>query len=101
MFVFTLVLSNCVFLCSKQSLTNSRMPVRLCSSFYELKGRKMDPSKIKSIILDLDGTLLTNDKTILPYTENILHSLEKQGIKLIFATGRTLRSKLEFNNRFS
>ena len=43
---------------------------------------------IKLIALDLDGTLLTPEKTISDKTRNALIELQKQGIKLILASGR-------------
>ena len=43
---------------------------------------------IKLIALDLDGTLLTSDKTISDKTKETLIELQKQGIKLILASGR-------------
>lgn len=43
---------------------------------------------IKLIALDLDGTLLTSDKTISDKTRETLIELQKQGIKLILASGR-------------
>jgi Cof subfamily protein (haloacid dehalogenase superfamily) len=61
----------------------------------------MNSLPVQGIILDLDGTLLSNKKEILPYTKQILHTLENQGIKLVFATGRTLKSTLEYIGFFS
>ncbi|WP_354624501.1 Cof-type HAD-IIB family hydrolase [Psychromonas sp. MME2] len=37
---------------------------------------------------DLDGTLLTSDHKISPFTKNILTQLHNQGVDFIFATGR-------------
>ncbi len=48
----------------------------------------MEIQKPKMIAFDLDGTLLRDDKTISDYTLNILDECQKQGIKIIFATGR-------------
>lgn len=44
---------------------------------------------IKAIVCDMDGTLLTSDHTISPKTFNKLVELQKQGIKLIIASGRS------------
>lgn len=44
---------------------------------------------IKAIALDLDGTLLTDDKKISETNKKILKELEKKGIKVILVTGRT------------
>ena len=37
---------------------------------------------------DLDGTLLTSDHKILPFTKKVLTQLHKQGKEFVFATGR-------------
>ncbi|MEK4843384.1 Cof-type HAD-IIB family hydrolase [Staphylococcus sp. FSL W8-0271] len=44
------------------------------------------------ICLDLDGTLLNDDKKITPYTKKVLTILQKQGHKLMIATGRPYRA---------
>ncbi|MCD7810074.1 MAG: Cof-type HAD-IIB family hydrolase [Erysipelotrichaceae bacterium] len=44
--------------------------------------------KIKMIVMDLDGTLLTSQRTISPYTKNVLIELQKNNISIILATGR-------------
>ncbi len=44
--------------------------------------------KIKMIGLDLDGTLLTSDKKLLPYTKQVLAEAIKRGILVLMATGR-------------
>ncbi len=43
---------------------------------------------IKMIVTDLDGTLLRENKTISGYTISILKSCRKNGIKVVYATGR-------------
>lgn len=43
---------------------------------------------IKMIALDLDGTLLRDDKTVSQYTAEILERCRKRGIKIIYATVR-------------
>lgn len=43
---------------------------------------------IKLIVMDLDGTLLRNDKSISDYTKNVLNNCRKKGIKVVYATGR-------------
>lgn len=40
------------------------------------------------IALDLDGTLLTPDKTILPASIEALHKAQQAGIKILIVTGR-------------
>ena len=37
---------------------------------------------------DLDGTLLTSDHKIAPFTKKILNQLHQQGKEFVFATGR-------------
>jgi len=42
----------------------------------------------KIVASDLDGTLLTSDHQILPFTKQVLIQLHEQGKQFIFATGR-------------
>ena len=51
---------------------------------------------IKLIALDLDGTLLTSDKTITVRTKDILARAMARGVTVIIATGRMLCSALHF-----
>ncbi len=44
------------------------------------------------ICLDLDGTLLTDEKKISPYTKQVIQALIKDGHKVIISTGRPYRS---------
>ena len=44
--------------------------------------------RIKMIGLDLDGTLLTEKKELLPYTRQVLDKAIKEGILVLMATGR-------------
>ncbi|HWO75054.1 MAG TPA: Cof-type HAD-IIB family hydrolase [Bacillus sp. (in: firmicutes)] len=44
------------------------------------------------IALDLDGTLLRDDKTISPYTKDIIHKVKEQGHQVMISTGRPFRS---------
>lgn len=44
------------------------------------------------IVLDLDGTLLTDDKIISPYTKNILAKAREAGHQVMIATGRPFRA---------
>ncbi|MCL2397854.1 MAG: HAD family hydrolase [Defluviitaleaceae bacterium] len=43
----------------------------------------------KMIVCDLDGTLLRTDKTVSPYTLDILHRCRQTGIKFAIATARS------------
>ena len=51
---------------------------------------------IKLIALDLDGTLLTSDKTITVRTKDILARAMARGVTVTIATGRMLCSALHF-----
>lgn len=44
------------------------------------------------IALDLDGTLLNDNKTISPFTKNIIHKIREQGHLVMISTGRPYRS---------
>lgn len=48
------------------------------------------------IVLDLDGTLLTQDQQILPYTKNVLMEAQSQGHHVMIATGRPFRASLPY-----
>lgn len=52
--------------------------------------------RIKAVALDLDGTLLTEDKKITETTKQILKELERKGIKIYLVTGRTYVSAKPF-----
>lgn len=43
---------------------------------------------IKWIAMDMDGTLTTSEKTITPYTQEVLKKAQEKGFKLILASGR-------------
>ena len=44
---------------------------------------------IKMIAVDLDGTLLRNDKTVSDYTTRVLRACKQHGAKVVFATARS------------
>ena len=44
--------------------------------------------EIKMIVLDLDGTILHDDKSLSDYSKDIIQKCRKKGIKVIFATVR-------------
>ncbi len=46
---------------------------------------------IRAIFFDLDGTLLTGDKSVLPSTWEVLRQCRRKGIRLFVATGRSSR----------
>ncbi len=60
----------------------------------------MNPTTITTIIMDLDGTLLSSRKSVLPFTKNILTELQKKGILLGFASGRSAASAQAFTDLF-
>ncbi len=47
---------------------------------------------IKMVALDLDGTLLTSDKTISKINETILKQIHDEGIKVVLCTGRPINA---------
>ncbi|ONI44304.1 HAD family hydrolase [Candidatus Epulonipiscioides gigas] len=54
---------------------------------------------IKLVAIDMDGTLLKDDKTISQNTKDIILKARKNGVKIVLATGRPmegLKSTLEF-----
>lgn len=58
---------------------------------------------IKMISIDLDGTLLKSDKTICKKSLSSIYSLKKQGVIIVFNTGRPFKlipKKLLFGNDY-
>lgn len=53
-------------------------------------------SHIKAVAIDLDGTLLTSEKHITPYTIEILQAVMGKGVKVAIATGRSLATAIRF-----
>lgn len=56
-------------------------------------GRKVAMSTVKMIVTDLDDTLLRSDKSISPYTLDMLKQVRAKGIKTAFATARGASAK--------
>lgn len=52
--------------------------------------------EIKVIAMDMDGTLLRSDNTISDYTKKVLLDVQKQGIQLVLASGRSYRKLLSY-----
>lgn len=50
------------------------------------------------IVLDLDGTLLTDEKTISSRTKQTIHAAMEQGHEVMIATGRPFRSSVPYYN---
>jgi Cof subfamily protein (haloacid dehalogenase superfamily) len=53
---------------------------------------KIDPSKIKALAIDLDGTTLLPDTTLGERTRNCLGKLISAGMQIIISTGRAVES---------
>lgn len=53
-----------------------------------MKGTDKVKRKIKMVGLDLDGTLLTDKKELLPYTKDVLKRALEMGVVVLVATGR-------------
>ncbi|GHP14843.1 haloacid dehalogenase [Lentilactobacillus fungorum] len=51
---------------------------------------------IKMVALDLDGTLLTSDKTISKGNEQVLRQLHQTGVKVVLCTGRPINAIWRF-----
>lgn len=51
---------------------------------------------IKAIVMDMDGTLLDSNNKILPETKQALITLEKAGVSLILASGRSYTRLLPY-----
>ena len=50
----------------------------------------------KTIIVDLDRTLLHTDKTLSTHTAEVLNACKKQGIRIMVATARPLRTTIQY-----
>jgi len=51
---------------------------------------------IKMIVTDLDRTLLRTDKTISEYSISVFERLRENGVKIVFATARPVRTVTQF-----
>ena len=51
---------------------------------------------IKMIVTDLDNTLLRTDKTISEYTKSVFKHCQNMGIKIVFATARSLEGSQDY-----
>ena len=56
----------------------------------------MNKLNIKTIALDLDGTLLDNEHNIQPKTKKALIKLHNEGVKIILASGRPVLAMLKY-----
>ena len=51
---------------------------------------------LDAIVMDMDGTLLDPNNKILPETKAALIACQKQGTKLVLASGRSYTSLLSY-----
>lgn len=52
--------------------------------------------KAKAVVFDMDDTLLRDDRSISPYTQEVLHRAAKAGVHVIPASGRAQSSMMPF-----
>ena len=53
-------------------------------------------ANVKTIVVDLDKTLLHTDKTLFEYTVGVLKECKRQAIKIMVATARPLRTAMQY-----
>lgn len=51
--------------------------------------------EIKTIALDIDGTLLDSNGNIMPKTKKALLELQDKGVHILLASGRPIKSMLK------
>lgn len=51
-----------------------------------------EKQEVKLIALDMDGTLLTSEHQVTPYTEEVIAKALEKGIQVVLSTGRWLNS---------
>lgn len=56
----------------------------------------IDPVSIKTIVVDLDRTLLHTDKSLSEHTVKVLSECKRHGIKIMVATARPLRATKQY-----
>ncbi|MBQ3541575.1 MAG: HAD family hydrolase [Oscillospiraceae bacterium] len=61
--------------------------------------RMKNVPKIKTVVVDLDRTLLHTDKTLSPYTLEVLKACKEKGLRLLIATARPQRTAEQFYER--
>ncbi len=63
--------------------------------------KNLNPSELRFIAMDMDGTILDEGYQLSPYVANTLKKLQNQGKKLIIATGRVYTAaKITLANSF-
>ena len=63
---------------------------------FDLGLASKDHVNVKTIVVDLDRTLLYTDKTLSAYTVKVFNECKKCGIKIIVATARPLRTAKQY-----
>jgi Cof subfamily protein (haloacid dehalogenase superfamily) len=58
----------------------------------------IDPTNVKLLAFDLDGTLIVAHQGIFPYTKKVLTSLRQRGVLITIATGRILPAVIDYAN---
>lgn len=66
-----------------QYLDNEREQERL-----EQEREEQHPRGLRLLVMDLDGTLTNDEKRILPETKETLMRLQREGVRLVLASGR-------------
>ena len=60
-----------------------------------------DPSKIKALVFDLDGTILTPDNKLTLRTVNAIKKCKERGIRIIISTGRVISAAEPYRKAIS
>lgn len=55
--------------------------------------------EIKTIVLDIDGTLLDSNASIMPKTKKALLELQEKGVNILLASGRPIKSMLKLASK--
>ena len=63
---------------------------------FDFRRTLVDYVNVKTIVVDLDRTLLHTDKTISAYTIKVFNECKKCGIKIIVATARPFRTAKQY-----
>lgn len=64
----------------------------------QVRWRLKTPGSIQAMVMDMDGTLLNEHNEISPQTLQMLMDLQKQGVKLVLASGRSYPRLLPYAN---
>lgn len=75
------------------------VPEELLSPIRAAAGKTNTKTNIKILFADLDGTLLTSEKTVTPYTYSVLKRFCESGGIFVLSSGRPLKSILEVRDK--